>query len=546
MWVLYVILRERPMSRETKGELMRSFSVFGIAWALLTLGGVISAAPAESGEAAFPLAAALEAAGDYEAALTQYESFLEEHPDDPKSPLAVFAAANIRYLQFEDYEPAIVMYQRLLEDYAASQWAPEAARRKGECLQVLERWIEAGEAFGRALEHAGKSSRPIPTEWVNEVSLLAADCFYEAGDRTAVIGMYEKTLRGDLAPSAAASVLYRLGDSYESMGEEERAAQTYARIVREYPFSSVFAQAMDKCGLIDEHVSLDWAHYETYARTSQDFARGDYDGALGRCDTILGSTDNQILRDCADYRRVVAHMLLHGDFSHGVESLEALLDSLADPRILPNAPRQLEGFRVVADQEATVRRQPGNPETMRALGQSYLRARSFAKAIETLERALTLSEEDAMTHLPLGVAYASAGRTDDAEDAFTFYLERNPTEVGAMNWIGYTFLGQGDTERALSYFQRYVDVAPEDANAHDSYGEGLLSAGRLEEAAGEYERAIELDSLFTNSHFMLGTVYQQMGDTAKALAAYRGFLELSPQGRQAQQAQQAIRGFNLE
>jgi tetratricopeptide (TPR) repeat protein len=485
-------------------------------------------------------AAALEAAGDFDAAVEKYEAFITEHPDDHLAPLAAVTVANIHYLAKEDLDAAVAAYDRVLESYGESAWAAEAARRKGECLQAQEQWLEAGDAFGRALELAGLGEDPPTTEWINEVSLAAANCYYELGDRSRVIGAFEKALQQSMPPHSTAAVLYRLADSYESNGEAEKAAEHYAKVIEEYPFSRSFDQAYGKRELVEQHVDLDWRPYEAYAQTTTDFRNRDYQAVVDRAKEIVGDTDNSVLRQCATYRKIVAETTITGDFTRGTQQLDSLLGSLTDRRAMPNAEQQLAQFERVAELEAQACDSPEDPTVLRRLGEMYLRSRSMSRAAEALEKALAAEPEDEQTHLLLGFAYAGSQRADEATEAFDYYFDRNPGEAGTLNQVGYTYLQLGDAETAITYFKRYVEAAPDDANAHDSLGEGYLTAGRLEDAAREYERAVEMDPAFSNSHFMLGNVYRQMEDHEKAAAAYQRFLELSPSGAQADQARQAL------
>jgi tetratricopeptide (TPR) repeat protein len=488
----------------------------------------------------FREAAALQAAGEFDAAAEIYESFLSEQPDDALAPLAAVTVANIQYLGKQDTAAAIAAYDRVLRDYPTSTWAAEAARRKGECLQATEQWAGAGEAYGQALELAGQGEDPPSTEWVNEVSLAAADCFYEMGDRSKVIGMYERALEQRLPPHSAAAVLYRLGDSYESDGQLEKAARQYARVIEEYPFTQSYDLAFAKREMIEQHTQLDWQPYEAYAQTTTDFRNRDYQAVMDRTQAILDGSDNPTLRQCATYRRIIAETTLSGDFTRGSQRLDSLLSTLPDRRMMPNAADRLAQFERVAVLEAEACEAPEDATVLRRLGEMYLRSGSSARAVEALEKALAVSPEDEQAHLLLGFSYAQSQRAEEAVDAFDYYFDRNPSEAGTLNQVGYTYLQLGDAETAISYFKRYVEAAPDDANAHDSLGEGYLNAGRLEDAAREYQRAIEMDPSFTNSYFMLAGVYRQLERNEDAALTYREFLELSPLGAQAEQARQAL------
>lgn len=508
---------------------------------LVILSALLTAAWAED---EFAKAARLESSGEYEAAIAEYESFLANSPQDRLAPLAAMAVANIQNLEFENTEAAIIAYDRVLQDYGKSEWASEAARRKGECLQSKEQWEAAAAAYGLALTLVGQAETNVSTEWVNEVSLAAADCFYELGDRSKVVETYEQALARSLPPHSEASILYRLADSYEANDQLEKAAANYARIIEEYPFAQVFDQAMEKQELVQQYTDISWEPYLTYHQTAANFRNRQFAEAIPKCTEVLTTSQNPLLRQCAEYRRIVAETTIDGDFTRGSAALDSLLGSIEDRRTMPNAEQQLQRFQQVAALEARTKEAPEDIANLRALGGMYLQFRSTEKAVETLEKARSLRGEDPQLSLLLGYGYAQAGRGEEAAQAFGEYLAENPNDANTLNMIGYTYLGLGDTETAITYFRRYVEAAPDDANAHDSLGEGLLRAGRLEEAAAEYGQAVAMDSSFSNSYFMLGDIYRQQGQNEKAKWAYEEFLGLIPAGGQAEQARAALGELN--
>ncbi|MBN1424454.1 tetratricopeptide repeat protein [Candidatus Fermentibacteria bacterium] len=510
------------------------------AWAAMAM--LITRPPCSQAREHFRDAVALEVAGDYQDALEIYEGLLREDPQHRLAATAAFGAANLRLLALQDTVGAVDAFDVVVARYPESAYAPEAARRKAECLVASSSWAKAAEAYGSALELAGREAEAPSAQWVNEVSLAAADCLYQSGDRDRVIMLYEKALQPSLAPHAAAQIVFRLGEAYQAAGDSTRAADCFVRVVRDYPFAPVFGVALQQRSFVDRHAEFDWDDYLVYARTAQDFAVPDYEMAIARCDTVLSRSANETLRLCASFRRVVATTTLEGDFTRGASELAALLASLPDRRMMPNAQLQLDHFTMVADAEATALRTPDDPAAHRALGTFYLQSRANAKAVAALEKARDLAPDEGHTRILLGMAYAGENRLDDAEREFAAFLSENPDDPNALNRMGYALLGQNEAERALPYFRRYVEAAPEDANAYDSLGEGLLAAGQVEDAVRAYERAIQLDSLFANSYFMLATACERLGNGERAGDAYRRFIELAPDDPRTPQARQALAG----
>lgn len=489
---------------------------------------------------------ALESAGRHGEAAEAYDSFVRTNPGHRLAAPAAFAAATVRLCALRDTTAALAAFDRVIVAYPAAPYASEAARRKAECLAARAQWSQAAEAYGLALQLAGRSIDPPSAQWVNEVSMAAGDCSYQAGDRAQVISLYEGALQNPLPPHATAQVVFRLGEAYETVGDSARAAECFVRVVRDYPFSPVFGPALQRRSFIDRHQAFDWTDYLVFARSSGDFAVPDFTQAIARCDTVLSHSTNEALRQCAAFRRIVAATTLEGDFTTGQHQLDSLVRALPDRRMMPNAETQLQQFAMVADAEAAARLTPEDPAAHRALGALYLQSRSYTRAVAVLETARDLAPNDAQGRLLLGIAYASTDRLEDAEREFGACLEIDPADANALNRMGYALLGAGQAPRALPYFLRYVQVAPEDANAHDSLGEGYLGAGRLDDAVREYERAVELDPAFSNSYVMLATAYAQLAQPEKASRAFRRFLELSPDDPRAEQARQALAGLAIQ
>ncbi|MFC1572078.1 tetratricopeptide repeat protein [Candidatus Eisenbacteria bacterium] len=494
-------------------------------------------------------------AGNYPTALEEYQSYIADHPNDRLAPVAAMAAGNLQHLALEDPAGAIKAYERVLKDYRASSWATEAARRKAECLETLEDWAGAGEAYQLALKLAstgrleppagvsaggGHEGAGVSAAWINEVSLAAANSFYQSGDRQKVIQTYESALRGALPSEASATTLQRLADCYESAGETEKAADRYVRLLQNYPLSPEYAVALSKRPLIEQHRQLDWGPYESFQQATVADRGGNLDEALGLCDQILAGDTSQMIRTSTEYRKILCESRLEGNFTSGLDRLQSLFERSPEARSIPNTEQLITFMTAVSEMEQQVSRSPRDATLMMNLGEMYRRGRANNKAVETLERAVAIEPENGEALLALGHAYAGAGRTEEARDAYKRYLQIDPNDTTALNMIGYMYLGQGNAEEAIPYFVRYAEIAPDDPNAHDSLGEGYMSAGRLQEAVSEYEKALELNPSFANSLFMMGQIHQQLKDKPKAVTAYRQFLELTPSGPQADQARAAL------
>ncbi len=512
-----------------------------IASAWLAAVWIAASSPTRAADVFAPATRAL-MRGQPQAAIEAYEAYLAEQPEGPYAPLAALAAGNVHREALFDADTAIDAYDRVLRDYPASPWASEAARRKGQCLAERERWEAAGTSYERALQLARVASdasdaanpaaqRAEQTEqpnasWINEVSLAAANCYYQLGDRQRVIQTYERVLQSPLPAEARAATLYRLGECYEDAGERTQASAYYRQVLEGYPLAPEFGNALQKRSVIEPHEAMAWEAYEAFAAALGALRQRNPAAALEACNGADPEAGSPVLREHLEFCRVVAETITAGDFTAGLRRLNNVRRRLPRDQVAERMTQTIDQYQQLADLEQEVHRSPDDSTLLERLGRRYLQAGALARAAETLARAVELNPDNDQAYFALGLACANLGDLERAAPAFETYLSRNPNDGNALNAIGYTYINV-DPERAIPYFERYAQVSPEEANAHDSLGEGYMRAGRLEDAADQYEQAIAIDPGFTNSYFMLGQVYQQLSETEKAIAAYRRFIELT-------------------
>lgn len=494
----------------------------------------------------FQAASAAILAGDIPGAAASYEAFLSRAPEDPLASMAHVAAADLVLRARGDTAAALAHCEAAHRGGRASgatgaAWAAEGARRSGELLRARREWASAAASLSDAAAIGSDPASGVPVAWTRDVIVAAADCYYQAGAPEKVIATYEAVLAADPPPEIAGTALYRLGEAHEQSGRLEPAASAYARVLTDYPSSDLFDEALAKRSVIEARIPLEWPVLEAYQAGTAAIARRDLPAALAQTDTVLAVAKEGPLHECAQYRRITLATSLAGDYTEGCRALRAYLDEHpGSPRAAMARTTLEQSWKTVAAMEANLRSHPEDGGLARELAMAYLQNGATQRAIGMLETARAQSPADPEIANGLGYAYARAGRMQDASASFEVYLAANPSDTDALNMIGYSFLAIGQAPKAVEYFERYAKISPDDPNAHDSLGEGYMNAGRLEDAAREYEAAIRLNPDFANSHFMLGTVRERLGDGARAAESMRRFLDLSPNGPQADEARAAL------
>ena len=129
------------------------------------------------------------------------------------------------------------------------------------------------------------------------------------------------------------------------------------------------------------------------------------------------------------------------------------------------------------DQPAQLRR------AYEADAELYMRESNFPRAAAAFDRALQVMPDDPALLYGRGLAYAEAGKIDQAVQDLRRLLELKPHDADASNALGYTL---ADANRDLAEAQRLIESAraakPDDPAIADSWGWLQYRLGHLDQA----------------------------------------------------------------
>jgi tetratricopeptide (TPR) repeat protein len=108
-----------------------------------------------------------------------------------------------------------------------------------------------------------------------------------------------------------------------------------------------------------------------------------------------------------------------------------------------------------------------------------------------------------------------------AHDTFQEILEINPSDVLALNSLGYEELNNRHLVQALSYFERALVQTPNNANAHFNVGFVCEELGRSQDAEVAFKAALQLDEKFDRAWYGLGLVLVRQRKLEESLEAFK-------------------------
>ena len=182
-------------------------------------------------------------------------------------------------------------------------------------------------------------------------------------------------------------------------------------------------------------------------------------------------------------------------------------------------------------------------------------------AKEFQEAAKSLVEKDPNAHLvwfKLGEAYDTAGRNDDAAQAYQQAIAAKPDVPGYYNNLGNVLARAGKIDEAKAAYTKSAGLDPPNAaTAWRNFGISLYNANRLGDAVEPLQKSADLEPKNPQTWYLLGAslVYKmttkKVGDkevvqfAPGTIEAYQKAVELDPNGTWGQQAKQGLEQLQL-
>jgi tetratricopeptide (TPR) repeat protein len=225
--------------------------------------------------------------------------------------------------------------------------------------------------------------------------------------------------------------------------------------------------------------------------------------------------------------------------SGGVERTQRDIRRVNATARIVRAPRNDEE---AAAQEEEAAEEAGLQEAFTA-GREAMEAEDYDEAIRQFRMAAAADSNQQSVHANLGSAYERAGQYVEAaasfEEAQTLLDFDNvpPEETNYFRNLTVNWALTGEVDLALSYAEKSAEVDPDGA-AQSFYAVGALmtNQGNTDGALLAFDRAIELDPNMAEPYYQAAIIHLG-GEISQAVPLLESYLELAPDGPNAQAAQ---------
>jgi Flp pilus assembly protein TadD len=144
-----------------------------------------------------------------------------------------------------------------------------------------------------------------------------------------------------------------------------------------------------------------------------------------------------------------------------------------------------------AEYERTIAIDPKMSEAYLNLGMLLLEKQQNAAAVAPLRKAVELLPAQSRPRYLLAVALDRSGDRAGAGESFEALLHLDPSDIAAIDYLGWAALRQGKPGEAEARFRRALEIQPKETEARSGLARSL-DAQKKPEASGAYRDYLEL------------------------------------------------------
>ena len=460
------------------------------------------------------LACALDDLGRTESAVTQLQSALEAHPQDP----ALLFAIGYCHEHLDGLDEAKRFYrasldvcpylqnarERLASIYVRQDRIEDAAREyESLCtaqpddvptiLSLANMYHRLGR-LDQAIERYNFALTIDPDNWDARDDLVAT---YDAA------GMYEDAIEEmtdviEREPAFPDNHM-RLGDLYSKVGNDNAALQQYIEAVRIHPG---FLEASVKIGTL-------YLRHADYGQSIHWFNK-----AIELNDQLL-----------AAYVGLGLAQFELGKIEEADASFEQAADVEPNSTLLFSEVAKLQ-LKTEAERQADAYLAPVQPPTATKPSKSTV-TDLLDRQIERHRHVLESRPNYADLHYRLGLLLRQRGEIIEAIHHFRIALQINPRYAAAAIKLGIALREVGREGEAIDIFRDAIAVKPDDVALHHQLGLIFADQHKFTLALEQFETALKQDGRNIDLHANIALALQNMGLLERAGAAWETLCDVA-------------------
>jgi Flp pilus assembly protein TadD len=178
----------------------------------------------------------------------------------------------------------------------------------------------------------------------------------------------------------------------------------------------------------------------------------------------------------------------------------------------------------------------GQASILKSIAGTYLQERNAKAAIETLNKVMALTPNDAATQRLIAGALYASGDKAKAITTMQAYVETAPQDTEAIQNLVDWLVDAGREADAKTYMAKLPQGAKIDPAALLNIGIRQYNEGKLPEALQSFDRVVQENPDLSDAYYYRGLAYLGSGKMKEAKADFEKLLQMAPNGEHAADA----------
>ena len=305
----------------------------------------------------------------------------------------------------------------------------------------------------------------------DRTAIQNAHDFYYSQKYSEAIEAYQVLLKTPLHQHSKDEIRMNLGRSYEKLGDDAMALQSFQAVIDDNPDGSYASQAVHRIGALFRD-------------------RYQYKEAITRCRQLANKYPKTQTAAIARYL-VAQYTFADGGYDEAIESYRSFLNDF------PTSP-----YRNSA---------------LNSLIRLYRIRHRYADAEKLIRTELSHKPNDVNLMDQLAGLYKAQEKYDEALSLYRTALDQNPTNTDILKKLGELYAERGQQDLAAEQWAKIVQDDPDQAYRYQQLGSIYTSHQMYEKAVEAYETALNLSPNSAQLYNRLVDVYKIQGQVDMAV-----------------------------
>jgi S1-C subfamily serine protease len=153
---------------------------------------------------------------------------------------------------------------------------------------------------------------------------------------------------------------------------------------------------------------------------------------------------------------------------------------------------------------------------------------SWSGDLESAQKKIQQSPNDAGAHYHLGISYSEVGQYQNAIIQLKKAIQIKSGLAKAHHSLGYVYKKNGQYHKAITSYNEAIELKPGNAGSHYHLGISYSEVGQYQNAIIQLKKAIQIKPDLAKAHHSLAYVYKKNGQYQEAIIFYKEAIRINP------------------